>query len=237
MLLYFIRHGDPIYNPDSLTALGKEQAKALAKRLALYGLDEIYCSTSTRAQQTAQPTCDLLKKQMQLLDWAHEGHAWEQLTVDLPSGGRTWGFFHEPTKKMFRSEEVRKLGNGWYNHPDFVKFQAGMQRIEREADAFLLSLGYKHNRENHSYQAIEPSEKKVALFAHQGFGLAFLSAILDIPYPAFSTTFDLSHSSVTVIDFGRATEKEVFPKVLQLANDSHLYKEGLLTGYNNGLRI
>ena len=237
MLLYFIRHGDPIYNPDSLTALGKEQAKALAKRLALYGLDEIYCSTSTRAQQTAQPTCDLLKKQMQLLDWAHEGHAWEQLTVDLPNGGRTWCFFHEPTKKMFRSEEVRKLGHAWYSHPDFGKFQAGMQRIEREADAFLLSLGYKHDRENYSYQAIAPHEKRVALFAHQGFGLAFLSAILDIPYPTFCTTFDLSHSSVTVIDFGRETEKEVFPKVLQLANDSHLYKEGLLTGYNNGLRI
>ena len=64
MFLYFIRHGDPIYDPDSLTLLGEEQAKALAKRLALYGLDEIYSSTSNRAQRTAQPTCELLKRQM-----------------------------------------------------------------------------------------------------------------------------------------------------------------------------
>ena len=77
----------------------------------------------------------------------------------------------------------------------------------------------------------------MALFAHQGFGLAFLSYILDIPYPTFTTTFDLSHSSVTVVDFGRESHKIIYPKVLQLANDSHLYKEGLLTGYNNGLRI
>ena len=41
MILYYLRHGDPIYSPDSLTPLGHEQAKALAKRLATYGLDEI----------------------------------------------------------------------------------------------------------------------------------------------------------------------------------------------------
>ena len=34
MLLYIVRHGDPIYNPDSLTERGKLQAAALGKRLA-----------------------------------------------------------------------------------------------------------------------------------------------------------------------------------------------------------
>lgn len=48
MLFYFIRHGDPIYDPDSLTPLGHKQAEALAKRLCVYGLDEIYTSTSNR---------------------------------------------------------------------------------------------------------------------------------------------------------------------------------------------
>ena len=46
MLLFYIRHGDPIYNPDSLTPLGHRQAEAVAKRLALYGIDEIYASSS-----------------------------------------------------------------------------------------------------------------------------------------------------------------------------------------------
>ena len=32
MLFFYVRHGDPIYNPDSLTPLGHEQAKALSKR-------------------------------------------------------------------------------------------------------------------------------------------------------------------------------------------------------------
>ena len=59
MIFYYIRHGDPTYNPDSLTALGVRQAEALAKRLALYGLDNIYSSTSNRAIMTAKPTCEV----------------------------------------------------------------------------------------------------------------------------------------------------------------------------------
>ena len=46
MIFYYIRHGDPIYDPDSLTPLGEKQAEALAKRLALYGIDKIYSSPS-----------------------------------------------------------------------------------------------------------------------------------------------------------------------------------------------
>ena len=41
MLLFIVRHGDPIYNPDSLTPKGHLQAQALAKRFAVNGLDEI----------------------------------------------------------------------------------------------------------------------------------------------------------------------------------------------------
>ena len=63
MILYYVRHGDPIYNPDSLTPLGQRQAEAVGKRLALYGIDEVYSSDSNRAMQTAEPTCQLLKKE------------------------------------------------------------------------------------------------------------------------------------------------------------------------------
>lgn len=67
MLFFYIRHGDPIYNPNKLTPLGERQAEAVAKRLALYGIDRIYSSPSNRAIQTAQPTCEILKKDMTLL--------------------------------------------------------------------------------------------------------------------------------------------------------------------------
>ena len=81
MLFFYIRHGDPIYNPDSLTPLGERQAEAVAHRLSLFGLDRIYASTSNRAKLTAKPTCEMLKLPMTELDWCNEGHAWNELSL------------------------------------------------------------------------------------------------------------------------------------------------------------
>ena len=82
MIFYYIRHGDPIYDPDSLTPLGMRQAEAVAKRLSVYGLDKIYAFTSNRAKLTAQPTCEVLKKDMELLDFANESYALEDFCVE-----------------------------------------------------------------------------------------------------------------------------------------------------------
>ena len=237
MLLFFLRHADPIYSPDQLTPLGHRQAEALAKRLAAYGLDRVYCSTSNRAVQTAQPTCDLLKKDMTLLDWCNEGHVWGEMTARVEETGHlTWCFYHLPTVAQMNSPEVRSLGREWYTHPCFegTSYGAGIQRVRRESDSLMLSLGYRHDYENACYIPERHHDERVALFAHHGFGVAFLSCLLDIPYPDMSLRFDIGHSSMTVIDF---TPKGgvVIPKVLQLSNDSHLWREGLPTKYQNKL--
>ena len=102
---------------------------------------------------------------------------------------------------------------------------------------FLESLGYVHDAEQGGYRVEKNNKQRVALFAHQGFGLLFLSLLLDIPYPTFCTHFDMSHSGMTVIEFPEQESGIVFPRVLQLSNDSHLYREGLPTKYNNRLRF
>ena len=111
-----------------------------------------------------------------------------------------------------------------------------MREIQREADAFFADLGYRHCIGEGYYTVEKSNDERVALFAHQGFGMAFLSCILDIPYPKFCSHFDISHSSMTVIEF-KEINGIAIPKVLQLSNDSHLYREGFLTGYNNGIRF
>ncbi len=238
MILYYIRHGAPTYNPDALTPLGHAQAQAVAKRLLLYGIDEVYASTSNRAIQTAQPLCDLLGKKMTLCDWANEGQAWKYFTVPLENGTRTWGFDHRPTIEKFVSPAVRALGEKWYTHPDFsdLPFAQGVAFIDRETDAFLLSLGYRHDREHACYEVVEKNPRRIALFAHQGMGMCFLSSLLDIPYPTYCTHFDMGHSGVTVIHFDDR-HPTVIPRALQVANDSHLYREGILTGYKNSINI
>ena len=237
MLLFYVRHGDPIYNPDSLTPLGKRQAEAVAKRLALYGVDKIFSSTSNRAIETAQPTCEILKKEMTLCDFANEHYAWQELTY-TDEKGRDWLFHHSSVKPLLTEPELLKLGFNWYEHPKFKDFdyKKGFYRIQKESDKFLAELGFEHIPFTGRYKVAKPNSERVALFAHQGFGLAFLSAILDIPYPMFTAHFDMTHTGMTGIDFGEGNGFAV-PKILTLSNDSHIYKEGLPTNYNNSKRF
>ena len=44
MLFYYIRHGTPTYKPDDLTIDGELQAKVLAEKLSLEGIDKIFSS-------------------------------------------------------------------------------------------------------------------------------------------------------------------------------------------------
>ena len=244
MFLYYIRHGDPIYDPDSLTELGHKQAQALSNRLALYGLDEIYSSTSTRAQMTAEPTAKRLNKPIIPCEWAHEGLVFHDFSVEKEGGGRFWVFFSQRYIDLFNSEEVIALGEKWYTHPAFQneRFEQGAVRIANAVDEFMLSLGYKHDRARKRYQRVgvtaraDGAEKRIALFAHQGFGLAFLSSLLDIPYPFFCTHFDISHTGMSVIAFSEDGEF-IYPKLLQHSNDSHLYKENLMTGYHSSFNV
>ncbi len=236
MLLFYVRHGDPTYDPDMLTTLGERQAEAVAKRLAMYGIDRIFTSPSNRAQQTAKPTCELIKKEMTCLDFCDEAYAWRDFTVLLPNGARQWAFADGRTRALFASESIRCMGQRWYEHLALSAygFQSGMERIHRETDRFLLSLGYEHDREENIYKAVSPSDERIALFAHQGFGLAFLSSLLDIPFPQFSTHFDMGHSGLSVVEF-KDENGVVIPRLLTMSNDAHLYREGLPTCYQNRL--
>lgn len=238
MLLYYVRHGDPIYDPDSLTPLGHKQAEALSKRLALYGLDEIYSSSSARAQMTAEPICKLLGKNAVLCDWAREDYAWNSFTFPNDNGGRSWGYQLRKIIELYNSPEIAALGDTWYDHPCFkdTNIKKGMLTVHDSVDGFMLSLGFKHDRALKGYRKMKDSGKRIALFAHEGFGFAFLSSLLDIPYPFFCTHFALSHSSMTVIHFNEKDDF-IYPKILQHSNDSHLYKEGILTGYNNEINV
>src|SRR5579859_7235585 len=74
--IYFVRHGDALpdqdeivmgdYDAQALSNLGRRQAVALARRMALYKPTAIYSSPTGRAIQTARPTADALGLTTQL---------------------------------------------------------------------------------------------------------------------------------------------------------------------------
>ena len=234
MLFFYIRHGDPIYEPDSLTPLGQRQAEAVAKRLSVHGLDRIYASTSQRAIDTARPTCEILKKDMELVDFINEDHAWWNLTVEADTGELIWPFFDPRTKPLAADPKMRALGFEWYKHPAFEKydFEKWANWYYDETDKFFASLGYEHERYTGRYKVTKPNNERVAMFAHHCSGLTFLSCLLDIPFPMVNTHLDMTHTGVTVIEF-----KEEFgyaqPRISMLSSDAHLYREGLTTNYKN----
>ncbi len=238
MLLFYIRHGDPIYNPDSLTPLGKRQAETIAKRIALRGIDNIFSSTSARAYETALPLSEITKKEITKIDFLNEVYAWKYFTVFDENEKCRWVFDNPEIMKTFVKDEVRQLGFKWYDYHEFTqyKFKEGVEYFNENIDELMASLGYRHDRINHTYEALKENNDRVAVFAHAGMGSVFLSSILDIPYAEFAAHYDMTHTGMSVIKFD-STGNEIIPKVLQFSNDSHLYKEGLPTKYNNIIPI
>jgi len=238
MLLYYVRHGDPQYVPDELTPLGKLQAASVAKRLATHGIDHVYASTSGRAIETSQPLCDLLKLKPTLLDWCNEDKVMVNLAGRTKQGYIEWIFRIPEIREKFCTNEVRALGREWYTHPFFSDkpYGEGICKVQADVDAFLESLGYRHDLENNIYEAVNPNDQRIALFAHEGAGAAILSCILDVPYPIFTSHFDMTHTAVTVIEFAE-NYGVLTPRVLTYGNDSHLFRDGLPTKFQNKFYI
>ena len=93
MILYYVRHGDPIYHPNQLTALGERQAEAVARRLAVHGIDRIYSSPSNRARQTAEPLCQIAKISPEILDWSDEDRLYSEMVQSSAGGVRLDAMF------------------------------------------------------------------------------------------------------------------------------------------------
>ena len=51
--IWIVRHADPDYEHDSITAKGHREAALLAERLSRYDFAAVYCSPMGRAKDTA----------------------------------------------------------------------------------------------------------------------------------------------------------------------------------------
>jgi broad specificity phosphatase PhoE len=76
MRLYLIRHAEPAYPDDALTARGHRQARALAQRLEGMGIDRVYSSPMNRALETARYTAERLGLDVQVEPWTRELEDW-----------------------------------------------------------------------------------------------------------------------------------------------------------------
>ena len=117
--------------------------------------------------------------------------------------------------------------NGWHQTAplDNARLAEHMERIDKGSDDFLARLGY--TREGVLYRFTPPNTKRVALFAHLGFGLTWLAHLLAIPVPLMWAGFYLHPTSVTTILFDERSPGLAAPRVLALGDVSHLHRAGL----------
>ncbi len=232
MILYYVRHGDPIYNPDGLTEFGFKQAEMLKEKFSRIHVDKIFTSTSNRAYLTAKPTCDMLGINPVRLDFANEGNVAKYFFVNH-EGRSTWCYNHRYWREIFNSAEVLALGDKWYNHPAFfgTGFRQGTIEFQEAQDSFFESLGYAHDREKHCFKAVSPNNDVVLFFAHGGCGNCFMSSLLDIPYNIFSTHFqEHATTGITAVKF-EGDADFIIPKIVTYNETPHLFTNGVDNQY------
>ena len=223
MLLYIVRHGDPVYETDSLTERGKLQAEAVGKRIYKSGINRIFSSPMGRARMTAEPACRLLGLEMNIEEWTHEIED-ERLTP-FPDG---------KMKSITDVQNTYYRENGGIDLPYERSFEcAGINQsqmkkavdfIEEHGNEFLERLGYKE--ENGIYRIIKPKDEKEALFCHSAFARAWLSVLLHIPIHTVWAGFAYTHTGVTVLEFKNNANGVTAPKCLCYSDMSHLYAHG-----------
>ena len=234
MLLYIVRHGDPIYVTDTLTDRGRLQAEAVGERLCAAGINRIFSSPMGRARETAEPACRMLGLEMEIEEWSHEiiRDHW----TPYPDGNmksitslqsrcfRENGGVDLPYERALECEVLRE-----------TQISRALSYIGENGRDFLERLGYRE--ENGLYRILRPSEDRVALFCHGAFTRAWLSILLHIPVHMMWANFGYTHTGVTILNFENTESGFTAPRCLCFSDVSHLWKSGLDLTYDNKIRI
>ncbi|MBP5492159.1 MAG: histidine phosphatase family protein [Clostridiales bacterium] len=215
MRIIIVRHGDPNYERDCLTDLGRKQAEAAAVRLMDEGIEKIYSSCLGRAKETAEVFSEMSGiRPIYVLDFMREirfgyGEA-------LYESGNPWD---EADKTATEGKDL--LDPAWRELP-FFKENAATQDVDlvcRETDNWMRELGYE--REGHYYRCVKTDEQEhtVALFCHGGSGTAMLSRIFNLPFPYLCGIIRMPHTAITIIRMEKSKDSKIMP-VLELACDA-----------------
>ncbi len=221
MRLYIIRHADPDYPNNTITAKGHLEAQALSVRLVAQGLDKVFTSPLNRAKETMKYTTDKLGMDYTIEEWARE--------LDMWLHESPWGpmaVWDAPGADM--RESLRNSGKDlWSGNEHFssIKIDEVYEQVKRDSDAFLKRLGYE--REGGRYRILHANKDKVALFCHNGLGLTWLAHLLDLPLSLVWSGFWLPPSSVTTLLFDERSSEWATPRCIGLGDVSHLYQAGL----------
>ena len=209
MELILVRHGQPAWvtpdgrntNDPELTALGHEQAKRVAARLAdtedLPGrgdVDRLYVSPAIRAQQTAAPIRDALGIEASTHDWL----------VELQSPSAWEGAPIEEVQQAFATLGAGTRAQWWAGHPDGESLLAFHRRVTTGVRGLLADLGVVPTGDPGLWDLRGPSDDgsvdRIVAVAHGGTNSAIIAHLLGArPEPWEWDRFSMGHASVAVL--------------------------------------
>lgn len=223
MLFYIIRHADPIYETDSITADGHREAKALADRMSKEKLTRIYTSPMGRAHATARYTEEATGIDARVEEW----------TLELPAPQVEQGPHGRISPWHIAGEIIRDLPDVCSSHAGIEQLPylgdspvaALAQDVRDRSDECFAHLGYRWEKER--YRCIRPNQERVALFCHGEFGKVILSHLLRIPLPLLWCGLWLAPTSVTTVFFEQRSDDWAVPRCAGIGDTGHLYAAGL----------
>jgi probable phosphoglycerate mutase len=174
-----LRHGEPDWTPEGasvpdpgLTPYGREQARAVAARIAAEGVDAIYVSPYRRAQETAAPLVELT------------GIAPVTLPGLAEIGVNVDGLTQEHVDRYFTEASQRPLHEHWSGWPGAETFREFHARVTGALAELLARHGMRARRDaDHEFAQwdLDGAPARIAVVAHGGTNAVALAHLLDAP--------------------------------------------------------
>ncbi len=225
MKLYFIRHGDPDYEKDSLTERGFREARLLADYLYKTGflIDHCYVSPLGRAKDTARFTLDRLKLKATEQEWLREFPSriqrpdradkkmicWDWLPQDWTVEEGFYSYEH-----WMENERMREGG-----------VDEEYERVTASFDALLKKHGYV--KDGRIFRAEKPNNESIVFFCHFGVTCVMLSYLLNISPMSLWHGFVAAPSSVTKVVSEERRRGIASFRVVEYADTTHLKASGV----------
>lgn len=221
MKLIIIRHAEPDYPNNSLTAKGFIEAELLAKRIgSLPNVAGVFTSPIARAVLTAKPCCSRLGIEPEVLPWLQE---FRGKILDPETGEERipWDLKH----KHFETHPSLFDEALWVDHPLMTTGSPSVKEVYQETcqgvDDLLARFGVIHK--HHGMYACEHNdERTVILFCHMAMGMTIVGHLTKISPFALWHGFCMPPSSVTTLVTEERTKGMVSFRCFQMGDTSHL---------------
>lgn len=222
MKILIIRHGDPDYKRDCLTAKGRREAQMLAEELSKMDITAFYQSPLGRARETALYTLRKMNRTARTLAWLQEFAVkidrpdveglspvcWDWLPADWTQRPAFYGF------------------DTWYREPEMAA--AGVEKRYRwVAEGFasvLAEHGYVFN--GRTFDVKKSNHDTIAFFCHLGVQCVMLSSIMHISPMILWQNTAVAPTSVTVLNSEERRRGTASFRMSRMGDISHLTMHG-----------